>query len=366
MGKDPRTSLARLLALSGAILLIAGSASLGAYYGYTVGAHVHVMLGAIFAAAALGGEILKPLAVLGAVDALRASQWLRAFIAAGLASTCIMYSLTAELSLAAGSRGDLASSRQATNDLVVRAQDRRSRAIAELHGLEAARPASALAPMISALKATPGANSCLLPPDGPISRRVCGEAAKLETEAARFNRRSELQEQIDAADSILDSRSGQVGAADPLASTLSAYALSLGKEIDPREISPWLALIPVLFLEIGSAFALVVARQVGAPGPDSPPAAPSASKPRGSGQPDTERTGTNENDNPPEDGGLGGKVVDLIAVNGGKLEGGQRGIAKALGVSKSRLNELLHDLARTGAIHLTTCSNGTTVRLAQA
>lgn len=103
----------RRIGVAGALLLIGASATLGAYYGHTVGAHVHAALGVVFAAAALGGELLKPLAVQGAFDSFRSREWMRGLSCATLAAACIVYSLAAELSLAAGSRGDLAASRQA-------------------------------------------------------------------------------------------------------------------------------------------------------------------------------------------------------------------------------------------------------------
>ena len=73
------TPAARFLGLAGAFLLIFSSATLGAYYGFTVGAHQHVALGVILAAAALGGEVLTPLAVAGAFEALRSREFLHAF-----------------------------------------------------------------------------------------------------------------------------------------------------------------------------------------------------------------------------------------------------------------------------------------------
>lgn len=50
----------RRIGVAGAFLLIGASAALGAYFGFTVGAHVHVALGVVFAAAALGGDPRLP------------------------------------------------------------------------------------------------------------------------------------------------------------------------------------------------------------------------------------------------------------------------------------------------------------------
>src|SRR5262249_31529977 len=46
---------------------------------------------------------------------------------------------------------------------------------------------------------------------------------------------------------------------DPLASSVALYLISAGVRVDTDVLSRWLYLVPVLFLEVGSAFGLVVA-----------------------------------------------------------------------------------------------------------
>jgi hypothetical protein len=48
---------------AGAFLLVGASAALGSYFGYLIGSQQHMLLGLVFAGAALGGEMLKPFAV---------------------------------------------------------------------------------------------------------------------------------------------------------------------------------------------------------------------------------------------------------------------------------------------------------------
>lgn len=57
-------------------------------------------------------------------------------------------------------------------------------------------------------------------------------------------------------------------------------------------------------------------------------------------------------------------VVELLRERGGKLEAGQRAIGKLLGVSKSRVNQVLHELAEAGALTLDTSRSGTRLALA--
>ena len=184
------TRSAQHLVSAAALLLIAASASLGAYYGYIIGSQLHVLTGLIFAAAALGGELLKPFAVSAALEAFGRWQVLRGLACAVLASICIVYSITSELGLAAGSRSDLVASRRALLENNASTKQDRDRAEAELATLAPAR--DGLQGRITALKATPGANGCLNL-DGPVSRRVCSEAAELEEEAARAKRRAKLE-----------------------------------------------------------------------------------------------------------------------------------------------------------------------------
>jgi hypothetical protein len=251
-----------------------------------------------------------------------------------------------------------------------------------------------LEPLISQLRATPGANGCTLPPDGPVSRKACGEVLTLQAEGARAARRAELTATIAEADKALSDlagkSSGAPGAADPLASALSAYATAIGRPVKADSITPWLALIPVLFLEIGSALGLFVVRAcfaVPAGNPAAPVPAvaePIAARPPAEAparvsadEPDTApakapdiprkpRRGRGDEDGDGPRGGSRrlGEMVETMRAAGGRLEGGQRGIAKLLGVSKSRANELLHELAAVGAIRLATGRTGTTVELA--
>ena len=371
----------RLLGLTGSILLISSSAALGAYFGYSVGAHQHVAVGVVFAAAALGGEILKPFAVAGAFDALRAREVLRGLTCLGLALVCVAYSFTAELSLAASGRSDMASTRQLSAEALAAARERRTRAQRELVGLPPARPAGELTPLMAKLKATPGANGCWGAPDGPVSRKVCAEVLQMQSEAARAARRTHLEAEIAAADTIMARPDTARGDADPLASVLAAYLSALGYTIGAGQLAPWLALIPVLFLELGSALSLAMVRAMwsdtGRTPPPQPQPAPAPALPasgsRAALPPPIQPDAAGEPSRGPDDDGRGprggrrlGTVVDVLKAKGGRLEGGQRGIARALGVSKSRANELLHEMARLGQVRLATGPSGTVVELAAA
>lgn len=348
----------RALTIFGAVLLIGSSAALGAFYGYTVGAHSHEMIGVVFAAAALGGELLKPFAVAGAIDFLRAREFLRAIAAALLAAVCVTYSVSAELSLASGGRNDLASERQASADAYERSKERRAQIVAELAATAPARTAAELEPLVTKLLSTPGANGCKGTPERREAKRPCADVANLKSEIGRAERRSDLQTQLDSIDSKIEALPPVAPGGDPLAKALSVYASAFGHSAAPDAILPWLALIPVLFLELGSALALV------ALGGHSPQAGSAPAKRRTEGRwKGTYSPATSKRRIPTRSET---DLLEYLQSIGGEVSGGQRSLAKAIGLSKTRVNEVLRDLASAGRIFVETSASGTTVRLAVA
>jgi hypothetical protein len=256
--------------LTGALLLVGASAALGSYFGYVIGSQTHALLGLVFAGAALGGEIVKPYAVSEVVSALSRFNIVRAVACLALAAVCIVYSLCAELSLAATTRGDLAASREALADAVRDARSDRRRAETELASLQPARPAAELQAEIDGLLLTPDAKGCTKI-DGRVQEAVCQKAVTLRAEKARSDRRAQLEAAI-ANTARPVSELPAVRDADPLAGAVAVYAGALGWKLDAGNLLPWLALIPVAFLELGSALAVVVVRGVEPPRDTQTPA----------------------------------------------------------------------------------------------
>jgi len=211
--------------------------------------------------------------------------------------------------------------------------------------------------------------------DGPVSRSVCPGVATLNAEIGRTERRAALQatiaELIDAQPIIT------VKAADPASSALATYLAAIGIAVPVGLLSEWLVLVPVLALEVGAALAIVLVQAVsGVRGVQEAKhvAEQMQSAQQGEVRPDTKkRTPANARKRTRrkggKDGGGGqpgkrlGNVVDLLKARGGQIKGGQRGIAKTLGLSKSRMNEMLHELAAAGTVRLKTSRSGTTVAL---
>lgn len=375
---------AQRIGVAGAFLLVSASAALGSYFGFIVGAHVHWSIGLVFAGAALGGELLKPFATAQAFQSFRSREFTQGIVCAGLAVVCVAYSFTSELSLAATSRGDMANERRLSGDLMNAAREKRTRAETELRLLPPARSPDTLAPLVTKLKGTRGANTCS-PGDirGSAAKDACSKVSELQSEAARWTQRTNLENVMADADRALLSVPSPVGEADPLASTVSAYANALGWQPTADKIAPWLVLIPVLFLEFGSALSLAVLRcssqtasiapsaaGSGCPVVQSLPVPPPKQSPA-SDQPEAKLKGIEPTAeiSPPRnrhraDAKLAKALIEFLKSRGGSTVAAQRSIAEAIGASKSRVNELLHELAANGQIALRTSFAGSTIELA--
>ena len=305
----------------------------------------------MFAGAALGGELLKPYAVSEVVSSL--AQWniIRALACLALSAACVVYSFTAELSLAATTRGDFAATREAAVDAIRDARADRARAETELASLQPARPAAELQAEIDGLLLTPGAKGCAKI-DGRVQESICPKVATLRAEKARSDRRAQLE----AAIANTERPSSQLPAirdADPLAGAVAVYANAMGWKLDAGKLLPWLALIPVAFLELGSALAVVVVRGVGPavspvtagvvgpdtgmldqPAPQAGPVVQKRSKPRRKGRRPPPGAGPS---GPPQRGLAG----TLKVLQGGAVQGSQRAIAAAIGTSKTTVQRSL-------------------------
>lgn len=395
-------------------LFVGASVCIGSMYGYGFGEKYSLALGIVFAAAAVAGEISKPIAVSAIFDAVKHWHLGKAAAASVLALMCITYSLAADLALSSTLRGDIAAQRSANIDAVVAAKADRRRAEEELALLAVARPGAELAAQIVKLKATAGANNCEKV-DGTVSRRVCGQVADLEAEAARDRRRQELASVIAKATTTIAAvpTEKKVGVADPLAASIASYATAAGRKIEEGDVWPWLALLLPLFVEVGSALGLVVAKgfdvvdaspqparnsdgltarpqarieavrnattqepsnavptTVGTPVPmPSVPLLPAVSQEvRGSVPACPRKAGADDGkggDGPSNGARLGTALLTHLKANGGRVTAGQRGLAKLLDTSTTELNRTIHKLAAAGILSVAADRlSGTTLKLA--
>lgn len=306
-----------------------------------VGSHQHVLLGIVFAGAALGGELLKPFAVSEAIDSFGSWKLVRGLACLLLAFVCIVYSFTAELGLAAGSRSDLAASRAAGAEVARSASAERQRAETELAALPVTAPAAKLQADIDALLLRPGTNGCEKI-DGRVTKEVCPQVAELRSQKAVAERRDQLELAISRSTTA---PSGPVQVqADPLAGAVAVYANAAGLSWTAEAVLPGLALIPVLFLELGSALAVVVVRGVGGPEQPMPviadaPLVPNVVAKSVQGKP--AEPVRSRDGRPPDAPGPAPRALGPMAKRHRQQGKSERQIAKLLGTSKTTIHRAL-------------------------
>jgi hypothetical protein len=151
------------------------------------------------------------------------------------------------------SRGDLTAERQQAHDRAKRANEAYERAKAELATLKPSRTVGELEAAI----ARQSANGC-----GAQNSKgswVCPVHSSLLAELSRAKRRQELEGIMIQGAAI----SGPaVASADPGSVNLATYLGALGLSVKPEAVAQWLALVPVLALEAGSALAGLLVQAV--------------------------------------------------------------------------------------------------------
>jgi hypothetical protein len=351
--------------------LVLASAGFGAIFAWTTGSQYGVVLGADAVLMAVALEGAKPLAVAAAFAAFRSWAIIRGVALALLAIAAIAFSLTSELALIAGNRGDLAAKRGAIIAQTDARQARLRAAQSELVSLAPSRAVAEAEADIAKLRAdNPKAGDCHVM-DGPVSRSVCPLVAALNAESARSGRRVELQAIIARLTDAMPA-SAAVGAADPASSALSTYLAALGIAVPIDVLARWLTLVPALALELGAALAAVLMDAVGAGqrvidktvGADCPSyagVAPSVSGQTVVKSPKQHR-GRRIGHRAPRakpakdrrtraNAAAQARILDALKKRGGRIEGGSvRKIAGLIGARKSTVHSAIALLLAAGAI----------------
>jgi hypothetical protein len=372
----------RISASIAAALLVIASAGFGSFYAYAQGQHQGAPLALLAVCMALGLEIAKPFAVDGVFSSLRSLAIGRALAMLVLAIVAVGYSLTAELSLMAMTRGDTAASRSKAADA---AKDDR----AELARVTAERSAMTFTPATAdAVSATHEAVTAA----SRTRKAECGERSELAgakrgsqrgpncrlRESEESTARQKLSETIAAKAATdkataLDAKADAIrarlaeapatAAADPGAMALATYLGIFGLTVDSSMLAQWLVLVGVLALEVGSALSLLLVHAAGTPQrgrgtailgqlrrvPDPEKAAVALPEPRETatrpavskkrGRPARERKEAEA------------KVIELLRTAGGEIPArSTRKLGRMLDVRKSTAHSALLGLLATGAI----------------
>ena len=357
-----RYQLASIIGKLSAASLVAASAGLGAVYAWTVGGEHGVILGALFVLFAVGLELAKPLAVTAAFASFRSWAVVRGAALALLAIVAIAYSLSAELSLMATARGDRVAERAATSNIAIKARDRYQRAELELDRLAVARPSAELQSLIDGVLSDPRADGCHTI-DGPFTRDQCPKLVEWKSEQARAQRRAELETTMRQAERDIASGPTTL-AGDPGASALGTYLAALGVVVSTDVLSRWLALVPVLALEVGSALAGVLVQalsprrslvaEISRPGDvnDGSEVRPVVHLVQ------ADETGPSD-----ERERVKAALVDHLKTKGGSVAQSERGLAALIGASRPTVRRAINGLAIAGIIAAEASRTGTALRL---
>jgi hypothetical protein len=249
------------------------SAGFGCHFAFTQGIHHGPTLAACAVAMALGLELAKPFAIEGVFSCLRGWAVGRALAVAALGLVAVAYSLSAELSLMAATRGDSAAERtQAANNV---ADDRAelARLLAEraamtftpttADGVEAGREAVAAAERTRAAECAARGKNCRLRETEEASARQ--ELAKTITAKAATDRAGSLDKAVSDVRARLVTASPVAATADPGAAALGTVLAMFGLSVPAAALAQWLVLVGVIALELGSALSVVLIRAAGTP-----------------------------------------------------------------------------------------------------
>lgn len=303
-----------LLCIGGvaAAIFIGCSAAQSIVHSYSLGMRSSELAAMILASGALAGALMQPVAFAASWEAFRNGLTGRGLAALALGLACFAYAGLSALSFSAGARDTATASRTAAAAPGASVQAILVAAATELQTLAAAAPADR------------------------------------KTEAKRSERRKELEATLREAGKTAAAVPA-IGAADPAASALAAYATAAGFPIEERKLAPWLALAMALFVEAGAGLSLIV---LGAIGPWTMAERPAAETPAISkALAGRKRTAPLE------------RIVKGIEAAGGQLEGSLASIGKRLGTSRSSAHRGLNELAALGLVTLASSPLGTVVAI---
>ena len=371
---DRATSISRgaayaLAALAAAIGL--GIASVSVTVNYSYGLARGETWAALAVLAAIGATVAP-----GCIPGLPRGSRRSAYLALAL---CLAVSGLNALGAASTVRTTAAVMADDASDLRTRARDAYARAERELAALVPARPATELQAEIDRLMASRRdlVNDCNGWQPDVRARAVCLDVNALRPELARAYDRTRLRGDMDRATDELRKLDGRRMVANADAAMLAAAMAVVGVAVSEEAANRIASLVAALLTEVGGGLFLSMAvalvtrtgsfgcdhrtRTAGVAAPNRPerpaPDTPvlSASEPVSegsvSGPPDAPDASANE------------RILRELAARSGVLFGSQRAIGAAVGLSKSRTNEALNELAYAGRVRLTTTPKGTVVEL---
>jgi hypothetical protein len=329
---------------------------------------------AIWGGVAVAASIILAIAPSAFVHSMKARSW--GGVGASLLAVLIFggYSVTAALGSATGWRmvagldaGDATTART-TAVATIEAKTK------ELAALAPTRITAELQAELDRLEGSrKDLNDCMGWLPDVKARSVCIQIADVRAEAGRASRRGEIEGEIVAARQSLTAQPARSTVANTDAVALQGFASALGWTVSIDTLNRLLVLASVLVIELGGGLAFAVAgglgRVVNVVGlddtersiftvskPEKVPVHAGENEGVHGVQTDIDRLTVSDD--------AAERFVQMLKDRGGEVFGGQRTLAKVVGVSVGAMNALLKDLAEAGRVNVVAGKNGTIVRLA--
>jgi hypothetical protein len=372
------------LSFAAASLFTLASGGTNLIYGWSKGTDTASSL--VWAAVSVGVSIIFALSWPAFILSLDRKQWARAAMVLVALVVTGTYSVSAAVGSAMGGRLNAANVERDTTDARKKAQASYDGAKAELDTLKPARTVGELEAVI-AKQSRQGCKA-----DNRTGNAwVCPVPTSLLSELAKAKRRAELEARLEKASADLEHmRPAKVANSDAIA--LAAYLNRLGfSGVNAEWLNELLVLLAVLVIECGGGLALAVgmALSEGAAKPLMPKVAVARSGQSERADSPGERSGTNEaneqssvhserqGENLSRINGFDRspilterpersaheRVLSALRSKDGVLFGSQGSLGASFGWSKTRMNEVLHELQAIGRVRLAVSRQGTMVRL---
>jgi hypothetical protein len=388
-----------LLAYFAAAIFTVASASLNCAYGWSKGGGLPSS--AIWASVAVAASIVLALSFPALLGSIERRKWPHAFLSLCALLVTGGYSVSAALGSASGGRNDASNFEQAATGARARVQAAYDEARAELASLAPTRPVEELEALLA--RENRRAGGCGV--ENGTGRWRCPmsrQTVALQAELGRTKRRLELEQRVSSANEDL-STAPVARQANSDAAALASFASTVGWSISVDAFNKLLTLLSVLLVECGGGLAVSVgmalqvrreATSALVPARVAPALAPSCpvvplSEPAGAG--DRGGGGDRAASPPPEatDGArdaaptrgpraptseLGEPVISgegpaaerffsYMRASGGRAVIGQRALGEKLGVSRSRVCQMLRTHEAAGRISVRAGARGSEIRL---
>jgi hypothetical protein len=212
-------------------------------------------LAAFALAMSIGLEICKPFAIEGVFSCLRAWAFGRALAMAAPGLVAVAYSLTAELSLMAATRGDAAAERAKASDTTKNDRAELARLLSERAAMPSFAPATAetVTAAREAVAAAERVPAVECGKRGPQCRSREAEEAAARTALAKAiadKTATDRAAKLDTDAAAVRARLGKAGAVaatdDPGASALSGLLATCGVAVPTMLVAQWLTLVGVI------------------------------------------------------------------------------------------------------------------------